>query len=111
MRNRMDGDGQTGAGSHRGAGRGKSGWGGRRHRLAGDGQNQRITVTLTHGDSQILGKLRGEMGSVTERNRMAGGESVTVDGLERDGLPSSAAVIRWAIRVLAERLEDGQAEK
>lgn len=40
----------------------ENGWGGRRHRLGGDGQNVRFTVTLTRCDMDLLESMRAKLG-------------------------------------------------
>lgn len=79
------------------AGKGENGWGGRRHGLAGDGQNVRFTVTLTQSDMEVLEGLRRNMGSVTVGGD---GQEMARDGLLVDGLPSYSAVVRRALRTL-----------
>lgn len=69
----------------------ENGWGGRRHRLGGDGQNVRLTVTLTRCDMDLLESMRAKLvgavtGSVTETVTAGAGQGV-VDGqaLDVDG--------------------------
>jgi len=94
-------DGKKGAVPPRAQVGGENGWGGRRHGLEGDGENCRLTVTLTRCDMEILERLAvtvtgedvtGGAGQPTER---AG-----LDGLKVGGRPSNAAIIRRALRLL-----------
>lgn len=89
---RKKGAGRTGVAAGK-----ENGWGGRRHRLGGDGQNVRFTVTLTRCDMDLLELMRVKLGgsvtgAVTETVTAEAGQGVA-DGQVGQGLAAGQASV------------------